>query len=373
MTKSWIVGIAIAGTLCAGFAAAEETVEPSVCDKLWGCAKLVDSKDAAVLQSLALTGRLQGEYASFTSDDDGDFDRGSWRRFRAGAKAVVFDDFIIHVEADLDLNNAGSDPLYNRLTDAYIGWSPSKAFKLKVGKQSAGFTLDGATSSKKLLTLERSIVAGNLWFTTEYFTGVSASGTVDGWDYNLGVFSADGGDEFGDADSGWFSLASIGRDVSQNTALRVDYVHNEADYSGDVGTKKLSDIVSIVSKSQFDQFGFQTDLSYAMGDGETSQSDMVGLQVMPFYDFNETWQGVFSYSMVHCTDGPGASMGRYPKKYISGSKYEDVHNFFLGVNCYLYGHKLKWQTGLEYTIAQNDSVGDDYAGLGVTTGFRLSW
>jgi len=66
-------------------------------------------------------------------------------------------------------------------------------------------------------------------------------------------------------------------------------------------------------------------------------------------------------------------MGRYPKKYLSSSKYEDVHDFFLGMNCYLYGHKLKWQTGLEYNIAQNDSAGDDYAGLGVTTGFRISW
>lgn len=373
MNKGWMVGIAIIGMLCAGASIAEEGVDPSICDKIWGYAQLVDHEDAPILQSLALTGRLQGEYAHFTSDDHGDFDGAAWRRFRAGAKATVFDNFIIHVEADLDLNEAGSAPLYNRLTDAYMGWSPSKAFKLKVGKQSAGFTLDGATSSKKLLTLERSIVAGNLWFTTEYFTGISASGRVDGWDYKLGGFSADGGDEFGDTDSGWFSLASIGRDVSENTALRLDYVHNEADYSGDVGTKKLSDIISIVSQSQFGPWGLHTDLSYALGDGETSQSDMIGLQIMPFYNFNETWQGVFRYSMVHCTDGPGASMGRYPKKKISGSKYENVHDVYLGVNCFLYGHKLKWQTGVEYSIAQNDSDGDDYAGVGITTGIRLSW
>ena len=187
------------------------------------------------------------------------------------------------------------------------------------------------------------------------------------------MFSSDGGDEFGDLDSGWFSLASIGRDVSDNTAVRLDYVHQEPDYSGDIGTKELSDIISIVSKSEFGQLGLHTDLSYAMGDGESTQSDMIGLQIMPFYDFNETWQGVFRYSMVHCTDGPGASMSRYPKKKLSGSKYEDAHDFFLGVNCFLYGHKLKWQAGVEYSIAQNDSVGDDYAGVGVTTGIRLSW
>lgn len=372
MIKKLMIGIfVITALMVVRGAAAEE--DASIYDKIWGYAQLVDNKDADVLQSLALTGRLQGEYANFSSDDPGDYDAALWRRARVGFKAKLFNDFTIHVEADLDLNEAGSDPLYNRLTDAYIGWSQSKAFNLKVGKQSAGFTLDGATSSKKLLTLERSLVAGNLWFTTEYFTGVSASGTVDGWEYILGGFSADGGDEFGATDSGWFSLASIGHDISENTALRLDYVHNEPDYSGDVGTKKLTDVISIVSKSQFGQLGFHTDLSYAVGDDSQGQSDMIGLQLMPFYDFNETWQGVFRYSMVHCTDGPGASMGRYPKKEISGSKYEDVHDFYLGVNCFLYGHKLKWQTGVEYNLAQNDSTGDDYNGWGVTSGIRLSW
>ena len=142
-----------------------------------------------------------------------------------------------------------------RKIDAYIGWSPSEAFALKVGKQSAGFTLDGATSSKKLLTLERSIVAGNLWFATEYFTGVSASGTVDGWNYKLGGYSSGGENEFGSFDSGGFGLASIGHAVTENSDLRIDVVHNEPDYSGDVGIKKLTDIVSVVSKTTFGQGG----------------------------------------------------------------------------------------------------------------------
>ena len=153
----------------------------------------------------------------------------------------------------------------------------------------------------------------------------------------------------------------------------MDYVHNEPNYSGDVGTKKLTDIVSVVSKSQWGQLGVWTDVSYAKGDDEMSQSDLIGLEVMPFWDFTEMWQGVFRYSMVHSTDGPGAVLGRYPKKNLSSSKYEDVHDFYLGLNCFLYGHKLKWQTGVEYNLARNDSAGDDYNGWGITSGFRLSW
>ena len=368
-----IVGMFVTTALLAGRGVAEEPAEASLRDKIWKCAKLVDNKDATVLQSLVFTGRLQGDAAYVSSDDHGDFDDVMWRRFRAGGKAVLFHDVTVHAEADLDLDNVNNSDFYNRLTDAYISWSHSKALKFKVGKQSAGFTLDGATSSKKLLTLERSIVAGNVWFTTEYFTGGRGSGTVDGWNYTLGGFSSSADDEFGDFDSGWFSLASIGHAVGENSSLRLDYVHNDPDYAGDVGTKKLTDIVSLISQSKCGQLGFSTDLSFAVGDSDTSQSDMLGLQVMPSWDFNDMWQGVFRYAMVHCTDDPGASLGRYPKKNLSSAKYEDIHDFFAGVNCYRYGHKLKWQTGVEYSLAQNDSDGDDYKGWGVTSGFRLSW
>ncbi len=61
------------------------------------------------------------------------------------------------------------------------------------------------------------------------------------------------------------------------------------------------------------------------------------------------------------------------KKKLSSSKYESIHDFYLGLNYFLYGHKLKWQTGVEYNLAQNDAPGDDYNGWGITSGIRLSW
>lgn len=371
MKRGLITGAAL--LIAAVATQAQEAKDASTCDKIWNYATLYQNKDAKVLQSIKLTGRLQGDVYNFNSEDNGSVNDMDWRRFRFGTKVTLFNDFLIHVEADLDPNNIDNRDFYKGLTDAYIAWSKSKALKLKVGKQSAGFTLDGATSSKELLTMERSIVADNLWFTSEYFTGISASGKLDGWKYNLGAFSSSGDAEFGEFDSGWFGLASLGHAVSDTTDLRLDYVHNEPDYTGEVGTKKLTDIVSFVSQSKFGQVGFDTDVSFAKGDDDAGQSDMMGLQLMPYWDINDRWQGVFRYSMVHCTDGPGASLGRYPKKFISGSKYEDMQDFYLGVNCYLYGHKLKWQTGVEYNLAQNDSTGSDYNGWGVSSGIRLSW
>ena len=98
------------------------------------------------------------------------------RRFRFGFKATLFGDIALHSEADLGLENQ-VDLSTMILTDTYISWSTENGMKFKLGKQSAPFTLDGSTSSKKLHTLERSKIAGNIWFGQEYFPRISVSGS----------------------------------------------------------------------------------------------------------------------------------------------------------------------------------------------------
>jgi phosphate-selective porin OprO/OprP len=46
--------------------------------------------------------------------------------------------------------------------------------------------------------------------------------------------------------------------------------------------------------------------------------------------------------------------------------------YFFGLNHFFYGHKLKWQNGLQYT--ELEQVGTkEYEGWGFTTAFRISW
>ena len=251
--------MALSSVIIAPAVWAAETAEPSVYDKIWNSVKFVDNDDAKVLNSLAFTGRLQGDAVSFHSEDN-NYDDFDWRRFRFGFKAILFNDFTLHAEMDADMNDVDNDnwdAFYGRLTDTYIGWSPTKAAKVKVGKQSAGFTLDGATSSKKLIVPERSIVAENLWFTTEYFTGASVSGNLEEWNYKVGGFSASGENEFGHFESGYFTLLSAGHTIGEKGSLRLDYVYNDPDYSSDikvgdknsVGTKNLDHIITLVYKT----------------------------------------------------------------------------------------------------------------------------
>lgn len=386
MNKKYIAGIAIGLAVSTVAVFAEEAAEPSTYDKIWDTVKLIDNDEAGVIQSFAITGRLQGDAHSFGSDDNGSNDDTTWRRFRLGLKSTVFDDFVIHSEMDLDMNEADSDSwdkFYKRLTDSYIGWTGSKALKMKVGKQSAGFTLDGATSSKKLIVPERSIVARNIWFGTEYFTGASVYGDVDGWNYKAGGFSSSGEDEFGHFDAGYFALLSLGHTIGEDASLRLDYVYNNPDYDTDwsVGTRNLEHIVSLVYKDMFtEKLGLWADINLAKGISDKSEGinhgDLFGVEVMPFYNITKELQLVFQYAGVTSLDSKSeVVMARYAERNIDGKeKVETSHNVLLGFNWYLYGHKLKWQNAVEYNYGDKLATsGDDYNGYGVTSAFRLSW
>ncbi len=360
-------------------AVAEEATAPSVYDKIWGATQFIDNDDAKVIQSLAFTGRLQGDAVSFRSED-GSYDDFDWRRFRMGFKAQLFNQFIIHGEMDADMNDVDEgdwDAFYGRLTDAYAGWNPSKAVKVKIGKQSAGFTLDGATSSKKLIAPERSIVAENLWFTTEYFTGAAVYGNAGDWSYKVGGFSASGENEFGHFDSGYFALLSAGHKIGKKGSLRLDYVYNDPDYTSDytVGTKKLEHVASLVYKQMLtEKLGLWSDIAGGTGIAGTGQGDLLGIDIMPFYNFTDSLQLVLQYAGVTSLDDKAqVKMSRYANK-NAGEKVETAHNLLLGFNWYLYGHKLKWQNAIEYNYGKNlAGAGEDYNGYGVTSALRLSW
>ncbi|NWK56417.1 hypothetical protein HW115_12405 [Verrucomicrobiaceae bacterium N1E253] len=349
---------------------------PSSLDRLWGYATLYQNENNPVIQKFVLSGRLHADAIRF-DEDPGNFEDMLWRRFRFGFKSSWFDHFTLQLEADIDLNDMDSDELddsYNRLTDAYIGWSRSKALAIKLGKQSAGFTLDGATSSKKLLTPERSTVATNLWFPTEYFTGISTKGRIDHWSYQTGAFSSSDDEEFGTFDSGYFGLISLGYDFKHLTGCdrseaRIDYVYNDPDYDGNVGTRDLRQVVSLSAWWENQRAGIATGLSF--GDGIEGQSDLYGLEIMPYYTINDTWQLVFRYTYVYSPDDNGVRLNRYESQVVTG-RCNAAHEWFLGINTYFYGHKLKWQNGIEY-IHTNDRADDggEYSGWGLTSAFRM--
>jgi len=350
-----------------------EEKENSKYDDIWKHATLYKGDENTFIQSLVFTGRLQADAAFFYPHEYDDFEELLWRRFRAGFKMKFLNHFTLHSEGEFNLNDTSE--FYERLTDTYIAWKANDALTIKIGKISAPFTTDGHTSSKELIRPERSNLSNNLWFTTEYHSGVSASGNVGNWEYITGVYSSQAGPEFGDFDGGMFGLLSIGYNFAEawnldKALFRLDYVYNEEN-ANNSGTRNLSQVVAFNTQLEKWKWGLRADI--AGGEGYGSQSDIFAIAIMPYYDFTDKIQGVMSYNFVTSDDPNGVRIDRYESSTTS-NKFDVAHEFFAGINYYLYGHKLKWQNGVEYTTASNSGTNNhDYNGWGFTSAFRLSW
>lgn len=349
--------------------------EESIYDKIWSMAVLYKNKDNPYIQELNLVGREHIDWFYFDADQGQDDD---WviRRTRIGLKALMFENIAVHVETDLNLQNP--DPLYTKLTDAYIQWAPSKAFKLAVGKQSVKFTLEGWTSSNQLLTIDRSVIGTNIWFPEEYIPGVSISGEVGRWLYTVGYYtSGEASPEFGDFNAGSFGLVSIGYNFAEalgadKAILRADYVYQDPN-EGNTFTRPNEQVGSVNFVYEKGRYGLSGDVSAAQG--YLGQKDLFALQILPsvFLNSSKTLQGVFRYTFMTSDGDNGIRLARYENRIVAG-RGDEYHEFYAGVNWYLYGHKLKLQTGVQYASmddAAND--GGEYDGWGITTGLRISW
>ncbi|WP_386820666.1 porin [Luteolibacter algae] len=352
---------------------------------VWSHAVLYENENNPILQKFAFTGRAQFDYVVIDGEGttaggpgrDLSYDNFNTRRLRAGFKAGLFQDFTLHVEADFDPDE---DPFYRRLTDANLAWKPSDAFELKIGKQGMGFTLDGKTSSKELLTIDRSALSGNLWFSNEYIPGITVSGELGNWHYSTGFFSQGEQDnEFGEFNSGTSWVGTIGYDLSDMTGadtavVAFDYVINEENPSSPAlfTNRSFGQIASLNTIWEKDQYGFRGDVSF--GDGFLGQPDVWGLVLMPYYDITDRLQLVARYTFLKSDGNDGVRYNGYDSIVVNGRRGDQYQEGYLGFNYYLYEHKIKLQTGLQY-ISMRDQAnnGGAFDGFNLTTGIRFSW
>jgi phosphate-selective porin OprO/OprP len=388
--NSQVLGIApLIAVLTGGIATANEGPDPFAA--WWGGlldhAVLYENKENPVIQKLAFTGRAQWDFVMIDgdgtpavgfNDSDLDYQDFNTRRLRAGFKATLFNDFTAHIEGDFDPD---VDSAYQRLTDAYIGWSRSDALEIKLGKQGVAFTLDGSTSSKELLTIDRNNLSNNLWFGTEYVPGLTVGGTAKGWFYNAGVFSQGEQDaEFGSFTAGSAWVGTVGYDFSkqlgsEEASLQLDYVYNEETPSNPTlfTNRSMGQLVSLNGRYHDGCFGVRADLSH--GDGFLGQSDMWGFVLMPYVDLTDKLQLVARYTFMESDRNDGIRFnGRYDNAVINSRRGDQYQEAYLGLNYYLHGHKVKLQTGLQYVSMRDQANnGGAFDGWNLTTGIRFSW
>jgi phosphate-selective porin OprO and OprP len=371
------LGIFCLSVLVLSNASAAETEaakpEPSIYDKVWRYTEWYKDEDNPVIQSFTFSGRFQLDYAVVDADQ-GDHDEWNVRRFRLGGRAKLFQEFTLHGE--VDLNPQEADPAYQRLTDAYLAWSRSKNLTITLGKHSAPFTMDGSTSSKELITIDRNNVANNLWFPQEYFPGISASGRPSQWRYHAGVYSSGAANkEFGEFNGGAFFLGILGYDFTKvfdvkQAALAANYVYNEPDVDNTF-TRSLQHVGSLNFSFDTGTWGFRSDVS--AGSGYLGQSDLWGAMVMPFYNITDKFQVVARYTYLSSEDNNGVRLNSYENLVVPG-RGDEYNEVYFGLNYYFYGHKIKIQTGVQYAEMDDDARdGGTYQGWAWTAGLRIGW
>lgn len=348
--------------------------EPSTYDRLWTSFTQWYRDDSnPVVQQVLFSGRFQHDFNTIDADQ-GDYDESNVRRMRLGPRITLFRQFTLH--AEIDVNPQERDPFYMRFTDAYLQWNKSSQFVVTFGKQGVPFTVDGATSSKELLTIDRSNLANNIWFPQEYMPGVSISGSMSPWIYRGGVYSAGAMNrEFGDFSGDYFTLALLGYDLAETLGVKEavvtgNYVYQHPDRDNTF-TRQLEHIVAVHFRMEAARWGLRSDVSDAQG--YLGQSEMWALMLMPFVNVTDKLQAVGRYTHIDSASPNGIRFGAYESRVVSG-RGNEYNELYLGANYYVYGHKLKVQTGLQWAD-MNDRANDGgaYSGVSWTTGLRVAW
>jgi phosphate-selective porin OprO and OprP len=351
-----------------------EKKEPSAYDQAWRSFTEWYADDAnPVVQRVLLSGRFHYDFAAIDANDR-TYDESNVRRLRIGPRITLFRRFTFHTEVELDPQR--HDPFYVRFTDLYLMWTKNPQFVVTAGKQSAPFTLDGSTSSRELLTIDRSNLANNLWFPQEYIPGVSVSGRRQSWVYRAGLFSSgEANRELGEFNGGTFSLGSIGYDLApmfgaSEALLTGNYVYQHPD-PANTFTRQLEHIGSVNFRFEGTRWGARADLSTAAG--YLGQSGLWAFQGMPFVNLTDKLQVVGRYTFIRSDAPNGIRFATYESR-IEAGRGDRYNELYLGANYYLYGHRLKVQTGVQ--LADMNDRADDggaYSGVSWTTGLRVGW
>lgn len=380
--RLWAAGAlpaVVAATLAPAIAAAQSPQPPadkppSIYDRIWKpLTTWHDDNQNRIVQRVIFTGRFQYDLARVDAAE-GEHDEANIRRLRFGPRITIFKDYLVHVE--VELNPQERDPLYARLTDAYASWQKHPRAVISIGKQSVPFTQEGATSSKDLITIDRSNLVNNIWFTQEYMPGVSLSGRAAPWSYRGGVYSSGAMNrEFGRFSGDMFTLAILGYDFGPKLRVREavltgNYVYQHPDVNNTF-TKRFEQIGSINFKVEQPRWGARADLSLTAG--YLGQDDIVGVMLMGFANLTPKLQFVARHTRLESDGANGLSLASYENKVVSGRGDAYTEGYF-GVNYYFYGHRLKIQSGVQFgemTDRAND--GGAYAGTSWTTGLRVGW
>jgi phosphate-selective porin OprO/OprP len=387
-------------------------------DQAWSAFNLYKDDANPILQEFSLQGRLQlqtiyGEAGgdSFNTSDykDAGNDESVWgndieaRRARFGFKSKWFQnwklDGLINVDLDgKDGKDSSDKNYYKDLYELFVTYAPAETFNVSAGKTKTRFTREQEISSNNILTIERSLLA-NTMFPGE-LTGIwtNGKGVQEYWLYELGVYGSDRVREFSEFDQGAIVLGKVGYDYSSQAGLdsavaSIHYMHNtepgfrelKEDNFTPSASPLFTDSIALTNDINHGRYGLTTEVLYGFGyDGvyeqsgklvtDKPQSDVFGITIIPSYFIADGLQVVGRLQIATSEDGDGLQVPSRYERLAYGATGDDEKgntyvSTYLGLNYYIYGHKLKLMNGIEYS----DMGGGDYDGYTLMSGLRFSF
>ncbi|EDY20398.1 phosphate-selective porin O and P [Chthoniobacter flavus Ellin428] len=369
-----------AGALRAGTPeAVVETAAPkgdALLDKIWSIPKLYRDDHNSVIEEFDLIGRFQEDYYNVDSN------RGSTsffeiRRFRLGVDAF-FAERHIEVEAEVDTAlRAYHSPsiFYNRMTNLWVRFQASEEFGLRVGKFQPHVGYDREFSNNYLKTFERGFFDDQLIGTTDYITGAEVSGKFGHFGYLAAVYSTDVDKEFGQFDGGQAYQAEINYDFSKpwnaKKALWVlDYLHADGkNENTNVFTNYRNVLVTYLD---LEKGRFSLVPQFAYGEQVAGKGDVYSLQLMPGYMITDKLEFFVRYQLGLASESNGISTLNRQQKTVGVFTGDTYNACYLGLNYYVYGHRLKLMFAEEYArLSGGTGPSAGYSGWTTLVGLRL--
>lgn len=348
--------------------------DDSFLERIWSLPVLHKDRNHPIVQEVSIFGRFQFQHAEVWSDQ-GDKSEREIRRLRLGAKVKILRDF--ELKANVNLDPEGADPLVQGLDEATLSWTPRRNTTLTLGKQKPKFTYEYTISSRDILTFERSLLVNQI--IPDKNTGVALNGQIDKGSYTVGVWAGDSQDYFSEFSEGLLILTKVGYDISRWVALPkmtvfLDYLYSStADNSG-AGPYRHA--LSLSTEIEHGPFGVAVD--FMLADGQSGVPDVWGVTILPtLFVYRDRLQLVTRYQYAEALGRDGLRVQKRYERIVpnlaDGGRGERYHAVYAGLNWYIFGHKLKLMSGVEYANMDGGGDGGDFDGWTWFSGVRLDF
>ena len=343
------------------------------CDALKSIGKLYKNPDNPIVQEFSVFGRLhyQGAWVDGEDANGDDFDDSfdEFRRVRVGAKAKIFRYFDIlgriNLEDDRRAQGGDLDLEYTNFDEAFIGFDIKKAFGIdqldklhfSYGRHKFAISHEAVTSSKSILTVERSAISNQV-FGNFRPTGGKLKAKRGPWDLLLGVYSTEIENEFV---GGWGESQAyqgrVGYQYSDDLHFSADFVYNNGDIADTWQYKWATSLSAVYTQ---ENWGIAADFIYGdngdVSDGQNADrtDDFWGIVVIPHYWLvKDRLQAVGRYQYQGSDSAEGIRLNsRYVRRIddaeINSGRGDSHHSFYAGLNYHLCGNNAKIQAGVEY-------------------------